>query len=271
MLLHELTGVKHLHQLSWSDILTKLEEKGIKIVGTGKYGQVLTHPSWDYVIKIFENDPYYMGFVNWAIAHPNKHFPKFAKKPLRMHKFHTRDRKETPHWYMVKIEKLYPITDKALMEFLVRELEHCAEAAWRKHNNHKYQHGNPNYVMRFPDGQMIKGADWDDVFKKFPWTEELGLAYSSMWEAELGTPDIHSGNVMQRKDGTVVIIDPVWQGETPYQAYDAWYRSEFGSPYDDPDYGKPPISGPNYKNKPPPKQPRIWPQRANPEDDDIPF
>jgi hypothetical protein len=116
---------------------------------------------------------------------------------------------------------------------------------------------------------MVKGATWEDVFKKFPWTEELGLAYASLWDAELGHPDIHSGNIMQRKDGTIVIIDPVWEGETPYQAYDAFIRAESGDNYSQDEYGREQTSGPKYKHhKPPtptPQQPTNW------GDDDIPF
>lgn len=250
--------------MSWDDLLSKYEKMGIHFVGGGKYGQVFTHPSWNYVIKIFENDPEYMGFVDWVIAHPNKHFPKFSKKPLRMHKFHKRGVNDRPYWYVVKIEKLYPITDKPLMEFLVRELENCAEAAWKKHNNHEYIRNNPNYTQRFPDGNMVKGATWKDVFEKFPWTESLGLAYSSMWEAELGHPDIHSGNIMQRKDGTIVLIDPVWEGETPLQAHYAWLRAEAGDDYSDDEYERM-VSGPGYLQKR-----RSVAQNTSP-DEDIPF
>ena len=269
MLLHELTGVKHMHHMSWTDIQNQFAAKGIKFVGGGKYGQVFTHPSWDYVIKIFENDPEYMGFVNWVIAHPNKHFPKFVKKPLRMHKFHNRSKNEPPLWYIVKIEKLYPITDKPLMEFLVYELERCAETAWKKHNGYEYIRDNPHYTQRFPDGSMVKGATWEDVFEKFPWTEELGLAYAGMWDAELGHPDIHSGNIMQRKDGTIVIIDPVWEGETPMQAYYAFLRSESGDMYSE--YDVPSVSGPSYPHKKKESDRAKQAQQQAYPDEDIPF
>jgi hypothetical protein len=104
------------------------------------------------------------------------------------------------------------------------------------------------------------------MFNRYPWLESLGLTYANFWEAEAGTPDIHSGNIMQRKDGTIVIIDPVWEGETPYQAYDKWLKSEMDSyaeePVDD-------ISGPDYIQKP--AQKNVARQIAQDWLDDIPF
>ena len=267
-MLQELTGVKHMHQMSWHDILTKFEKQGIKFIGGGKYGQVFTHPSWNYVIKILENDPEYLAFVDWVISHPNKHFPKFAKKPLRMHQFHTRPTKSAPYWYIVKIEKLYPITDRKLLEFLVYELERCGEVAWRKRHGTPSTYYNPNHVQLFPDGSMVKGATIQDVFDKYPWIEELAYAYTQIWEAELGHNDLHSGNIMQRKDGTIVITDPVWEGETPLQAYYAWLRSESGDMYSD--YDDQGISGPKYTHK---KSGQDLPQKQQsyPDWNDIPF
>jgi hypothetical protein len=202
------------------------------------------------------------------LAHPNKHFPKFAKKPLKMHKFHSRFSNDTDHFYVVKIEKLYPITDKPLMEFLVYELERMGEAAWRKHNGYE-EYRNPHYTQLFPDGSTVKGANMLDVFDKYPWTESLGLAYASLWDAELGTPDIHSGNIMQRKDGTIVIIDPVWQGETPEQAYYAFLRAEAGDVYGEYD-DTPMSSGPKYPHHKK-EQAARQKQQSYPSGDDIPF
>jgi hypothetical protein len=156
MLLFELTGVKHLYQKTWDDILKILESKGIKFIGGGKYGSVFSHDSWDYVLKVVTNDPHYLAFVDWAIAHPSKHFPKFAKKPLQMHTFHRRDKGSASRMWVIKIEKLYPITDKNLLEFLVRELEHCAVAAWRKNDGRDITDKNPNYSQLMPDGSVEK-------------------------------------------------------------------------------------------------------------------
>lgn len=265
MLLHELTGVKHLHNKTREDLIDMLEKKGIKCIGSGKYGTVFAHDSWNYVLKITEDDPHYLAFVDWAIKHPSIHFPKFAKKPLQMHTFHTRRSRDSRRMWVIKIEKLYPIQDKKLASFIVQNLETIAINAWQLDNGHSNSSPNPNFSMPMPDGTSEKGVSWAEMFKRFPWLKSIGLTYANFWDAGAGSPDIHSGNIMQRKDGTIVIIDPVWEGETPYQAYDKWIRSETdmyaGDEYENL------ISGPDYLNK---KQ-QVVGQIANDWLDDIPF
>lgn len=244
MLLTELTGVKHLYKKTRDDLFDMLAAKGIKCIGSGKYGTVFSHDSWNYVLKIMEDDPHYLAFVDWALKHPSIHFPKFVKKPLQMHTFHTRRKRDARRMWVVKIEKLYPIQNKQLIAFLVRNLENAATHAWRKHNGYAESEPNPNYQMEMPDGTVEKGVSWATMFERFPWLESLGLTYANFWDAGAGCPDIHSGNIMQRKDGTIVLTDPVWEGETPYQAYDKWVKSEMDMYADE--YDDDTVSGPDY-------------------------
>lgn len=243
MLLTELTGVKHLYQKTREDLINMLEQRGIKCIGGGKYGSVFAHDSWDYVLKIIENDPHYLTFVDWAINHPSPHFPKFAKKPLKMHTFHSRNRTDSNIMWVIKIEKLQPIQDKKLLRFLVSELERMAIAAWRKKNGHNISDVNPHYQQNMPDGTQQKGVSWQQMFERWPWMYSLGLTYANFWDAEAGTPDIHGDNIMQRSNGTIVITDPVWEGETPYQAYDKWIRDQMDHYVDD-EHDL--VSGPSY-------------------------
>lgn len=245
MLLTELMGVKHLYTQTREDLINMLEKRGIKFIGGGKYGSVFAHDSWNYVLKIIENDPHYLAFVDWAMEHPSKHFPKFAKKPLKMHTFHKRGRGDSNVMWVIKIEKLQPIQDRNLLKFLVGELERMAIAAWRSEHGYDISEVNPNYSQEMPDGTSQKGVSWQQMFAKWPWMKELGLTYANFWDAEAGTPDIHGNNLMQRADGTIVITDPVWEGETPYQAYDRWVRDQMDNydDYDEPDM----VSGPSYR------------------------
>lgn len=264
MLLTELTGVKHLYKLTRDDLIDMLSHQGIKFIGAGKYSSVFTHDSWDYVLKIVENDdPHYLAFVDWAMKHPSKHFPKFAKKPLKMHAFHTRKQSDSSNLWVVKIEKLQPITDKKLLKFLVTELERMSIAAWQKNEGKDVSTVNKNYSQNMPDGTSVKGISWEEMFKQFPWMFSLGLTYAKFWDAEAGSPDIHDDNLMQRKDGTIVIVDPVWEGETPYQAYDKWLKSEMDHYADEePEL----VSGPSYAQKK-----KLIKQIAADFMDDIPF
>ena len=47
-----------------------------------------------------------------------------------------------------------------------------------------------------------------------------------------GSPDIHSGNIMQRQNGELVLIDPLWAGSNPYMDALAQQRMEYDG-YDD--------------------------------------
>ena len=243
MLLTELTGIKHLYASTREDLIDMLEKRGIKFIGGGKYGSVFAHDSWNYVLKIVENDPHYLAFVDWAMKHPSPHFPKFAKKPLKMHTFHQRNRTDSNEMWVIKIEKLQPIRDKKLLQFLVSELENMAVAAWRGDNGHDITTIHPNYLQNMPDGTQQRGVSWQQMFERWPWMHSLGMTYANFWDAEAGTPDIHGDNLMQRSDGTIVITDPVWEGETPYQAYDKWVRDQMDH-YTDDEHDL--VSGPSY-------------------------
>jgi len=240
MILHELTGIKHLYHTTKYDIFKMLHDHGIEIVGSGQYGEVLSHPSWDYVIKIFSDD-YYLSFVHFAITHPNKHYPKMLRKPLNMHAFYRRGKSDLKKFWVVKIEKLYPITNKRLLNFLVQHLERGACDVVNPSSN-KYV--NKWYKLEGPNGETYTGDVWPQVFTDYPWFESLCKAYAATWDTVDGSPDIHPKNLMQRKNGDIVIIDPVWEGETPYQAYDKWIKSEMDFDHDEPD-----VSGPAYLNK----------------------
>lgn len=267
MLLTELTGVKHLYTKTREDLINMLEQRGIKFIGGGKYGSVFAHDSWNYVLKIVEDDPHYLAFVDWAMKHPSPNFPKFEKKPLKMHVFHQRNRGDSNTMWVIKIEKLQPIQDKKLLQFLVSELENMAVAAWRHENGRDIAEPRPHYMQNMPDGTQQKGVTWADMFKQFPWMYSLGLTYANFWEAEAGVPDIHGDNLMQRSDGTIVITDPVWEGETPYQAYDKWVRDQMDHYVDDGERDL--VSGPSYYIAK--KRKEIVTQLANDFLDDIPF
>jgi hypothetical protein len=291
MLLCELTGVKKYHELTYHEILSKLaKEAGVEWVGSGKYGIVLSNPTWNYVIKVFEDDPYYMGFVDYAITHPNRHYPKIIKKPLQMRSFYKRLRTNLNEKYFVcKIEKLYPL-DPNLGNFVANNLDRLwssylwiystsnearleYEKKWGEDNSRDYSANTPFTVM-MPNGES-QNISHRDLFKKFPWLKTLVRAYINIMDNVAGSPDLHSGNFMQRKDGTIVIIDPVWAGKSPYQDYDRVMRDEYADYYDYYDEEPEMVSGPSYlkKNKAPPTHPQPSSTTSNNEtdDNDYPF
>jgi hypothetical protein len=242
MRLYELTGVKKFHHLSQYELEGMLAKDGVKLVSGGQYGTVYAKDDWDYVVKVInKDDPYYMSFVNYAIAHPSQHFPKFKRKPLHMHAFLRRGKYDLDKFWIVKIEKLQPIKDKNLIDFVVHNIEYYGTLMWQLKNKIQSAvdsyHQKHEYATRvFADGSYHKNLSNADVIAAHPWFADLALTYSEMMSSEEveGSPDIHAGNFMQRSDGTIVIIDPVWEGSNPmkefYQAMaretDAYYYDE---------------------------------------------
>lgn len=275
MLLSELTGVKRFHKLSWSDLEKMLRRFGIKLIAGGSYGSVFTSEKWDYVIKLFTDDLEYLSFINFVVKHPDKHFPKIVKRPLKMHAFHKRGERESNYQWLVKIEKLQPIENKQLLKFIVYELEHGAEVTVRNDkaelNDTRFPHLLPDkQSAEYPDKQAAEYISYKQLFETYPWFESLCKSYAKILLAEdiQGAPDIHGGNIMQRDDGTIVIIDPVWRGSNPYSDYQAWLASETDSyAYDNDDKQ---VSGPEYLNKKQ-AQPELAIKKLTTEWDDIPF
>jgi hypothetical protein len=294
MRLDELAGVKKFQRLQWHQITRLLDRKfGIKYIGGGKYGQVFTHPGWDYVVKIMEReDPNYLEFVDFALKHPDKHYPKIIKKPFMMHAFHKRERSQKyQRLTVLKIEKLLPI-EKNKLDFIVQNLDQYASIVTRYKNN-EYKHEknqeaytqkHPHHTKVLPDGTSEQNLSYKDIFDRYPWFEDLCWAFRRIMDnSEYGSADIHGGNFMERKDGTVVIIDPLWEGYNFEAA--AWQAemAERGDYWGDYEEHIPMVSGPGYdsarkreeqealEKKEAEKAARIAGVFAHNFDDDIPF
>ena len=208
-----LEGVKQYYSLTWPEIIQMLDKKyGIKFLDRGMWGQVFDHPSWNYVVKVFDTDDAYLSFVNFVLQNPNIHYPKFLRKPIEMHLFHKRSSHITNKtFYIVKVEKLQPIPQLFKLFFNLEIIEDIIQA---KEQNQK--------ICLLPD---IKNFDLslrhltfseqniDEFIKKFP---ELKLntlinAIMMLKHSKLSDQfkwDLHGNNCMMRKDGTLVITDP---------------------------------------------------------------
>jgi hypothetical protein len=254
MKLFELTGIKKYYNKTEFQLERLLGKFGIKFIAGGKYGRVFASPKWDYVVKMFNDDPYYLEFVNYAIAHPNKHYPKFIRKPLQMHRFTKRFKNSASKFWIVKIEKLTTL-DKTKGKFVVDHLERTVQY-W--YNTKRFDNGGMNDYDKqrheqdwtwatMPNGENQK-VKMVDFVKMYPWMISLAEAWYNIFEnIEEGSPDLHAGNFMQREDGTIVIIDPLWQGTNPMAEYQAYLDRESAGMMDD--YDEPDVKGPAYIQK----------------------
>lgn len=286
MKLLELKGVKKYYDITRYDLEHLLSKEGIKIIGTGRYGTVYWNPSWDYVVKMTTNDPYYMRFIDYVIKNPNKHYPKIKKKPINLRAFYKRHRDNlNEKLFIVKIEKLEPLP-KDLGKFIAYHLDEFYVTDYHLKNEHKSEdskeyldYHNPRAKILMPDGTYGPHMSRREFAKKFPWMLELAVARHEAAEAADGASDDHANNFMRRADGTVVVIDPAWEGWNPYKEHQRMMDLEMDveSYHDYEDT----VSGPAFKIK---KQEaeaqkkaaeemkqRVLQNIAHQIDDDIPF
>lgn len=200
MLLNELTGIKSFKDKPGKEILDYLKSTyGIQ-QSAGTFGVVLSHPSWKHVLKLFAKDDCYLHFVDYVLKHPNPHFPKVEKKPVQLTTFFKKSATTPDKFYVVKMEKLEKLGKAELNLFDSMDskifVETYKEAV--KHDDVK------GWVTH-----ITKELKIDPFLLK----KNLGFikAYLEIEDMELPAScktDLHSENVMKRKDGTMVIIDP---------------------------------------------------------------
>lgn len=234
-LLSELVGVKKYYgKKCIADILEN--ELGWRDIGSGKFANVYEVPGKNYVVKVWTDDEPYEIFLKYILTHPNKHFPKVLGRLKSIPAMYKRtDRKETVK--MVKLERLEPCPAKTY---------EMVESILRGSRSYKHTYYvDKDYQKK--DGSIItvkrERFEYHDLSEIFPQTDSIFDVYHTMMEDLDDTrcsPDVTNRNIMQRSDGTIVLIDPLWYDGT-YSLYNL-YRMEEES------YG-----GDRYFNDRPPK------------------
>lgn len=149
---------------------------------TGLNSLVFYRDDRDYVLKLYDSRDYaYHAFLDLVFKNPNKHFPRIMGKPLKI----------TPAYYAVRMEKLDIVGygDRVALTTYLISRSHGISA-------------ERNYVQYEAHIETMKYLDNNPEMKK-----ALDLIYDNLLPRF--NEDLHSGNIMQRSDGTLVIIDPV--------------------------------------------------------------
>ena len=154
----------------------KLAELNWHSVGSGMYATVFSNPTKPYVLKIFQEDYGYESYIN--IIHKNKgnpHVPVLYGKGMPV--------KITPKVSAIRMEKLQPITEKAIASYLAPDYEYNFSATIED----IFSEENEEYLM----------TNFPDLYK----LEKQIARSNANW-------DMHEGNVMLRGN-VMVIIDPL--------------------------------------------------------------
>ena len=214
----------------WYELLRKFESHGGKILGQGKHATVMEHPSWKYVLKVFAKDDPYLKFVRFVMKNPRSSYPIFYDKPRKFVPRFKRDFSQA-YLYIVKTEKLYPITKE-----IFKDIEYYLYYSYDFLDDMIARYKDKdNYELMWVEmkNRML------DLEKKYPSLSKFKKDYNflvtnSYEDARFGELDLHYRNIMQRSNGELVIIDPFWEGETPHQRHAKLVGKEIGNFSDEP-------------------------------------
>lgn len=210
--LDELTGVKKYHNLTASQLMKKFsEDLDLPILGQGAFGAVVQSQHPDRVYKIFENDPAYEAYLEFIHNNPNIHFPKIFKIK-KLTSFFRRYNIQKNKFSVIVIEKLYKVPEPKLSftaEELANPYTELDSILWR------LPHGGSNHGQLNLEEVMNRNWDgWKPGEMKSVRDAALAIRDSNVGQHTDHILDLHSGNIMQRSDGTIVIIDPVASAES---------------------------------------------------------
>lgn len=162
------------YDAAWNQFVFELEELGFKRLGRGAYGVVFEKPGYPWVFKIFDSDPGYFAYFNFAKEHQNlSAVPRIKGKYIRIN----------DSTYAVRMEKLYPLNENEYHNLLktLRKL-------FRNIHDETYK-----------DILAELEAEWPDIKEVIDLLPSLGIRYV----------DLHNENIMKRADGSLVITDPL--------------------------------------------------------------
>lgn len=171
---------RHTSPQPWDKLQEWLTKRGFQKLGSGAYGHVLGHPKSDKVIKILRRPSQdgWLDYIRWAKKH--NFLGTFAPKV-------------TSYKYIKNKDGDFGV---AVMERLDKTLYHVD----RKHD------------ARFIQEAMMHSLNGNGLAGKFlsvakPGSDEFIQSFLRAFGREGG--DFHAGNWMTRKDGTLVLIDPL--------------------------------------------------------------
>ena len=197
----EIIGIKKFHHLELKDAVKAIAKSiGGRILGDsedgGYFAQAVETPQNPNVVyKIIEQDDAYLKFAKFSMEHTNKHYPKIYK--IRsMTSFFKRFEMQVDKFVVMDMEKLYKLETADL---------------YRRLLDFRNDAGKPT---RLPNGldndkqlTIREICDTDPEFKGL-WDAAQQIRTRLMTTPDVGW-DLHAGNIMRRKDGTVVITDPI--------------------------------------------------------------
>ena len=203
--------LKNTHWKSPDQTIRWLRKNGFKEIGTGLFSVVFAKPGHNRVVKISTTqDHCWVVFAQYAQSKTNnKHLPHIPW--IRRYRADPLDMSLSEEFFITIIERLTPLSDQAisritdpgvllgLMHYadLDSSTEESVDAALSKVGNS--MNDNDRIRAFYRHSALEK-------YKNHPFIKAI-IAINNLPGG--CSNDLHSGNLMVRKDGTVVIIDPL--------------------------------------------------------------
>jgi hypothetical protein len=191
------------------ELLRKLKKLGWNQFGNGAFSLVFSNPKKNYVLKLtLVSDPGYDAYVQLILSHPNKYFPHISDlKTIDV---------DGKKFGIYLIEKLTEMTNpwNDIYSLILRTMM----GGDQRMKGILTLQNTPA-----PRSLQYTQAQWEQVLDKIAENDEFMTAIqlvSTWYNKRMLRIDMHQGNIMQRKDGTVVITDP-YAAATAFGARDA--------------------------------------------------
>jgi hypothetical protein len=205
--------------LNLQDLLDSFEsDYGGKILGGGAFAIVLSHSSWNYVLKIFNDDSCYLKYVRFCMKNQNNKFvPKLLDKPRKITPTYKR-RSNQQNLYTVKMENLEPLSDSSIDANSIEKMSFAGMALNDEGTRKDLTvAGVDKYIKsKYPSmSGLVRQLVWNRNSRAlFDFLKEIKTIFPSC------SLDLHSDNFMSRKNGEIVVTDPF---STPYDS-STWRR-----------------------------------------------
>lgn len=176
------------------DVINYLKEKNFKKIGSGFYSEVYSSPDENFVIKINKGniDNNYLYFVDFCNEYKSPHLPKLGKI------------KKYDNYYFLFIEKLQKINSNI---GIILDVLSMITRTTNLTNKEKFTEIVNDYLG-------TEYEDYDDMINNIVFGDQLLDLCKTLQQLLINvgfnsTDEVHEDNIMMRKDGTLVLTDPL--------------------------------------------------------------
>lgn len=207
-----LDSYKHILKNEWSErdlLLQWLNDKGFELVGDGTWSSAWISDECDFIVKTGSmKNNIFKKFVDYCHSTKDKHLPKFGQF-----------KKIDSDTFVIFMEKLYPSDFSRNLSWFLREYsEHVRKINMSYKESLETFFGkrniNENDILPYIEDWLDEEKNVNIRRMKINGAAQIDSLTKTVYDATngIGIPldDIGPGNIMERRDGTLVLNDPIY-------------------------------------------------------------